>query len=369
LSLVNRIANGLVFQDKFDTDELDARWQVSPSDDSRYSLTEKPGYLRLKHGDPDLFILMNSPRYDFVMEVDTLYVPTRASDQGGVVAFRDKDTRIELLEYYDPATGTTIAYDKLRLIRKADLFEGYGSNDNGKTWDLIGVSYMSAPKVGMVLHGIQEAQSDDLDIDEVRMYRDTTVQVGNLIPGQIVKLVTETGTVIGTETCKENSDHIRIDCTNVSFPLKGNVQVFDTSGFLLDESGLIDDLWGGDVFWYGVKLDLEIDGIQLRQDREYQLGNMENGLIERRLFVVNNNDIPIYNVRISVMALSEYYGWEWADIASDLFGEPGTYQDTILVGTIQPGDRIPIWCKITRRPYQQIASLHDYKFRLMIESG
>jgi hypothetical protein len=344
-------------------------WQVSPSDNTRYSLTEKPGYLRMKHGDPDLFILINSPRYDFVLEVDTSYVPVRASDQGGVAAFRDQQTRIELLEYYDPATGTTKAFDKLRLIRRADLFEGYGSNDNGKTWELIGVSYMTAPKVGMVLHGIQEAQSDDLDISEVRMYRDTTVQVGNIIPGQTVKLVDSAGTTLGLEICKQDSDYIKIDCTKMIFPLTAKIQVYDTAGFLLDETALLTDVWGGDVFWYGVKLDLEVDNILLRQDREYQLGNMASGIIERLTYVINNNDIPLYNVKCTIMSMSEYYGWEWTDIAADLYGQPGTYQDSIFIGTIKPGERIPLWCKVTRRPYQQIASLQDYKFRLMFESG
>lgn len=369
MSLVNRISNGLVFRDQFETIELNSMWQVSPSDNTRYSLTEKPGYLRLKHGDPDLFILMNSPRFDFVMEVDTKYVPVRASDQGGIVAFRDKDTRLELLEYFDPATGTTIAYDRIRIIRRSDLIEGYGSNNNGKTWDLIGVSYLSAPKIGVVLHGIQEAQSSNLDISEIRMYRDTTVQIGNLIPGQLVKLVDDKGVTIGAETCDVNSDHVKINGVNFTFPLKGKIQIYDTSSLLLDETTLLTDIWGGDVFWYGVKLDLEVDGILMRQDREYQLGNMEAGLIERIMYVVNNNDIPLYNVRASVLALSEYYGWEWTDIASDLYGQPGTYQDSILLGTIQPGERVPVWCKITRRPYQQIASLQDYKFRIMFESG
>lgn len=369
MALVNRISNGLVFRDSFDSGVLDAKWQVSPSDDTRYSLTESRGTLRLKHGDPDLFVLMLAPRYDFVFEAETNYAPTRASDQGGIVAFRDKDTRLELLEYFDPATGTRFGYDKIRMIRKADLFEGYGSNDGGKTWELIGVSYLSAPKIGFVLHGIKEAQSVNLDIPEVRMYRSTTVQVGNLIPGQSVKLCDEKGTVIKTDTCKDNSDHVDLDCTNVVFPLKGKIQIYDTTGHLLEDGEVVEDIWGGDVFWYGVKLDLEVDGVLMRQDREYQLGNMEQGIIERAMYVINNNDIPITNVRVSIAALGGYHGWEWTDVAQDVFGQPGTYQDKVFLGTIRPGEKVPLWCKITRQPAQQLASLQDYKFRIMFESG
>lgn len=369
MSLLNRISSGFVLQDSFADKTLHERWQVSPSDETRYSLTERAGYLRMKHGDPDLFILMNAPRFDFVFEVDTQYVPVRPSDQGGIVAFRDNHTYIEMLEYYDPEKGMAAGYDSLRMVRRSDLFEGYGSNDGGKTWELIGTSYLSAPKMGVALHGIQESSSDDLDIAEIRMYKDTTIQVGNLIPGQSVELVNQLGAVIGKSICAEDRDHVKIDCQNIKFPLKGKVRLFDSSGFMLDESEMLTDMWGGDIFWYGVNLDLEIDGILMRQDREYQLGSMENGLIERRAYVINNNDIPIYNVKASVMALSEYYGWEWADVASDAFGQPGVYNDLILLGNILPGEKIPIWIKVTRQPYQQLASLHDYKFRIMFESG
>jgi hypothetical protein len=220
---------------------------VSPSDHSRYSLTDRAGYLRLKHGDPDLFIMMSCPRFDFVMEVDTEYVPVRPSDQGGIVAYRDNNTYIEMLEYFDPATGTSIAYDRLRMVRRGDLFEGYGSNNNGSTWDLIGTSFMTAPKIGLVLHGVQESSSDDLDIDQVRIYRDTKLHVGNLNPGQTVKLVSHTNITVGQATCQPDTDFAKIDCQNINFPFRGKIQIYDTSGFMLDQTDLIEDIWGGDV--------------------------------------------------------------------------------------------------------------------------
>lgn len=359
-----------MLHDHFDSPELNSDiWQVSPSDHSRYSLTERAGYLRLKHGDPDLFILMSSPRFDFVMEVDTAYVPIRPTDQGGIVAYRDNNTYIEMLEYFDPITGISIAYDRLRMVRRSDLFEGYGSNDDGKTWDLIGTSFMTAPKIGFVLHGIQEASSDTLDIDQVRLYRDTKIHVGNLNPGQSVKLLNHLNVVVGEAICRPDTDHVKIDCQNINFPFTGKMKVYDGTGFQLDETEQFTDIWGGDVYWYGVKLDFEIDGLLMRQDREYQLGNMENGIIERKGYVINNNDIPIYNVKANVMALSEYYGWEWTDVASDMFGQPGIYGDTIQLGNLHPGERVAIWMKVIRQPAQQIASLHDYKFRVLFESG
>ena len=370
MSLLNRISSGLVFIDDFDSPTLNTSvWQASPTDGSRYSLTERSGYLRLKHGDPDLFILMTAPRYDFVMEVDTDYQPVRPTDQGGVVAYLDKDNYVEMLEYFDSVTGITQAYDRLRLIKRSDLYEGYGSNDNGKTWDLIGTAFMSAPKIGMVLHGINETSSDVLDIDAVRIYRDTKIHVGNLNPGQVVKLFSDTGLLLGEAVCADDSDHAKIEGQNLNYPFDGTVEIYDKTGFLLDSTGVVKDIWGGDVFWYGIQLNFELDGLLLKQDREHQLGNMQGGVIERRAFIINSNDIPVNNITASIAALGSYLGWEWANIAEDSFGEPGVYGGSINIGTMQPGDRIPVWLKVTRRASQQIASLHDYKFIVVFESG
>jgi len=369
LSLLNRISSGLVFRDTFDSPELNSMWQISPSDDRRYSLTERPGVLRLKHGDPDLFCLMTSPQFDYVFEVDTDYQPIRASDQGGIVVYRDKDTRIELLEYYDPQVGASKGYNRLRMVKKSELYAGYGSDDNGKTWELIGTTFLSSPKIGIVLHGIQESQSDTLDVLEVRMYRDTTIQVGNLQEGLKVKLLDGAGVLIKEATCEKDRDHVKLDVFNCNFPLTGKLQLLDPTGLILAETDVINDLWGGDVFWYGIHLDLEIDGVLLREDREFFLGNMENGIIEKKAYVVNNHDIPIPNVRISVQAFAEYQGWEWVDIAQDLFGQPSIYKDTYFIGTMQPGDRVPFWMKVTKRAGSQMVSLSDYKFRILFESG
>lgn len=369
MALLNRISSGLVFLDEFATDRLNPVWQVSPSDESRYSLTERPGYLRLKHGDPDLFILMNSPRFDHVFEMDVDYSPVRASDQGGIAAFRDKDTRIEMLEYYDPDKGTAQQWGVIRMKRTGDLFEGYGSNDTGKTWELVGVSYLTAPKIGMTLKGIQESSSDTLDVSVARVYRDTTVQVGNISAGMTVQLLSKTGTKLAEAKCEQDKDYVKVDVSKLRFPLEAQIKLFNASMFEIAATAVMTDVWGGDVYWYGMKLDLEVDTILMRQDREYQLGNMQGGLIEKKVFVVNNNDITLTNVRVSVAAFSEYFGWEWVDIAEDVYLQPGIYQDGLLLGTIQPQEKVPIWFRIKRQPEQQIASLNDYKFRIVFESG
>ncbi len=323
----------------------------------------------MKHGDPDLFVLMTTPRYDFVMEVDTDYQPIRPSDQGGIVVYYDNNNYIEMLEYFDSVTGITKAYDKLRMIKRSDLFEGYGSNDNGKTWELIGTSFMNAPKIGLVLHGLQESSSDVLDVGAVRMYRDTKIHVGNLNPGQIVKLYSAAGVLLGEAVCGNDADHVKIEGQNIVYPFNGRVDLHDKTGFLLDSTGVVNDIWGGDVFWYGVQLDFELDGLILKQDREHQLGNMQGGVIERKAYIINSNDIPIYGVKASIGALGSYLGWEWADVALDVYGEPSTYQDVIEIGDLEPGERVPIWLKVTRRASQQIASLQDYKFIVVFESG
>jgi hypothetical protein len=201
------------------------------------------------------------------------------------------------------------------------------------------------------------------------MYRKTTIQIGNIKEGYTAKLLTTTGTLVQQVMCQKDRDYVDIDATNLTFPYSGKIQITNLTGMVLAETAVMTDLWGGDVFLYGVHLDMEVDGVNLRSDREYQLGNMDEGVIEKIAYVVNNHDIPIPGVTISVSAFSQYYGWEWVDIASNVFGTPGTYQDSIYMNTIHPGDRIPFWIKVSRRPGTGVASLNDYKFILMCESG
>jgi len=154
----------------------------------------------------------------------------------------------------------------------------------------------------------------------------------------------------------------------LNWPFAGKLQLIDGNNLILGETEVMNDIWGGDIFTYGISLDLEIDGVTMREDREFQLGNMQNGLIERKAYIVNNQTVAIPNLIVSVESFSEYLGWEWVDIAEDLFGQPATYKDSLFLGTIQPGDRIPIWLKVSRRS-GAVATLTDYKFRISFESG
>ncbi len=369
MALLNRTSSGLIFQDTFSAAELNPVWQASPNNPARYSLVDKPGVLRMKHGDPDLFILMSSPRgIDYVMELDTDYDPIRASDQAGLVAFYDQSTQIELLEYYDSAQGISMKWGYLRMVRNGDLFSAYGSND-GKVWTLVGADYLAAAKIGMVLHGIQESQSDTMDAVEFRLYRDTNVQIGNLREGLTVRLKSETGTLIREARCGANADYVKIDVSDQRFPLKGKLELYDATNNKIAETELLTDLWGGDLFFYGIKLDMEIDGVAMREDRSYQLGNMSGGLIEKKVYVVNNSDIPIPKVGASIAAYSEYAGWQWVQVAPDIFNSPGTYRNVQALGTIPANGRVPLWIRIVRQPQQQVATLSDYKFRIVFEGG
>lgn len=68
------------------------------------------------------------------------------------------------------------------------------------------------------------------------------------------------------------------------------------------------------------------------------------------------------NVRISIVAYGEEFGWEWCDLAPDNSGTPGTYEDSSLtVGTLAVGESKDFWVRVAK---STVAVDEDIKQRM-----
>ncbi len=368
MSLITRVSRGLIYEDHFDHSTLNSVWQVSPSD-TPFSLIERSGFLRLWHGNSERYVLMDAPEGDYVFDVFAEYNPIDVSHRAGITCFYDLDNHADLIEYYDPEEDISMTYERIRFIKKDLLVQAFGTNDNGKSWILVGAALLDAPKVGLILHGVDDIQSAPImDVDRVSLYRSHDLIVDNLLPGQIVQLRDTNNQVLSEGICQEERTYAVISGFNLTFPIQGKIAIYDTEGDLIDVSDEIHDIWGGDEFAYGIKLDLEMNDEILDVSKEHFLDAMIQGKIERRMYVVNNNSIPINNVRLMIEAYSPYTGHEWVGLGTDSVVNPITYQKTLDIGRIEPGQRFPVWMQIIRNPYDQITNLKDYKFRVILES-
>ena len=366
MPLINKLSSGRIYSDEFTSVDVNPIWQVSPTDPSRYSLTDREGYLRLKHGDAPLYLLMDMPNKDFVFEIKNDYLPTQVGDSAGIVVYRDASSRIELLEYFDSRTRT-VAYTHMRVQRKGEVYTGYGSEDDGRTWKIIGSgTAQGMTKIGLVINGLQATGVKDFDVDYVKVFEDNKFIVGNLSPGMKVELLDENNNLLDSRVCPTEQDHIYIETVTLPSELKGRIRISE-GGEIIETSDLM-TIWGGDVFWYGLIVEVLRNGDLLPKDTETPLGHMINGLIEAIVSVRNPGSDPLPNVKVSRSKYFDHRGHEWVKLAEDIGGFPGDYKDEVFIGTIFPGEEYKIWIKITKEYTSHFALVGSNKFLLEVTS-
>jgi hypothetical protein len=367
MPLISRLSTGRIYHDSFDDTVLNPIWQVSPTDPTRYDINnEKAGHLRMKHGDVPLYMLMDMPNLpDFVFEIENDYTPTVVGDSGGIIVYRDIEARIELLEYYDSALNASNTWGQMRMVRHNDVYTGYGSNDGGKTWSIIGTGTAEAmSKIGLVVNYKDITGSVPFDVGSVKVFKDSKFLVSNLTPGHIVELLDNAGVVKQTVQCQPETDFVRLDLTTLPIPFTGKLRVKE--GALVKETTPTMEIWGGDVFWYGVLVEIHMDSTVLNPDEEKKLGHLINGLIEKQFIVKNPGTEPIPDVKVAAAKYFDYNGYDWVLLAEDAGGNPGTYGDEILLGLMQPGESRKLWIQIKKQFSPDLHLMGSFKFLLQV---
>jgi regulation of enolase protein 1 (concanavalin A-like superfamily) len=172
------------FHSGFDSDTLDPGLTLLRENPSFYSLTERPGYFRLKTQKQSLntypqtppttenILLTACPDEDFVVETFMEFVPTLAYHQAGLVIYEDDDHFIKFASAINPGlpqprffqfytqNGAETTYTNLaanlnqvylRIERVGDTYAGYYSSD-GTTYVLVDAftNPLETPSAGFI---------------------------------------------------------------------------------------------------------------------------------------------------------------------------------------------------------------------------
>lgn len=168
--------------DHFSSSVLDTRWQWLRPAMSKWSLTERPGYLRIKTDIGELnfndtarsILLQQFPTANFDIRTSLDFNPTRNYQEAGLVIYQESNhyvkftvrynngTRMLVLakrkpghdfSYYSettlPAPPYLVMY--LRLVRRGSQYTGYIS-PNGQNWTYFGsliADTMTSPRIGL----------------------------------------------------------------------------------------------------------------------------------------------------------------------------------------------------------------------------
>ncbi|RIX50796.1 DUF1349 domain-containing protein [Paenibacillus nanensis] len=140
--------------DGFDEEQLDPAWTVYKPNNSKWSLTRKPGFLSLETSGGDIYQELNSlpniflqdaPEGDFAITFKVTAPVRRNYQQAGLILWQNEDNFFRLGHVWD-TTGSTgksleTAYEKNRVYRKASNMAPHPGYDT---------SYLQIRKVGNV---------------------------------------------------------------------------------------------------------------------------------------------------------------------------------------------------------------------------
>ena len=167
--------------DDFSAATLDARWWWVNPDPAKWSLTARPGFLRILTSSESVagknLALQNAPTGDYTVQTRLLFTPTTNYQKAGIVVYRDNANYLVLARQYcnEPAptcVGNGIYFDRmeggtgvgsnyalsttktgeayLRIVKRGGTYTAYYS-ENGSTWTLVGAHTMGValPYVGL----------------------------------------------------------------------------------------------------------------------------------------------------------------------------------------------------------------------------
>lgn len=385
MAKLQRVIPGNFFVDDFNESSLDQRWTVSPSLPSRYSLEERPGYLRIKHAESPTYILTNIPAENTLMfDIKNDYKPIISTDIGGIVVFKTLADRVELVEYYDPILDVSRNYLYVRMFKDGDVYDGYGSQD-GVIWELIGSARVEdASKIGLVLNGDTSPLSVNCDIDYVSMYRDRYLYVENLQENMTVNLFDENNVLKQTYKIPANESVARLDMFTLPIPFNGYIQTLSPAGIFVEQTPT-QLLYPGDEFQYIISMNVKyqrkktvlvddgfgntipktefVDDVDFILDESANIGRMDDSTMEGLITVSNLDAIDITNLEAYIELYTDSYSTHTVKLSLDHLGSPSNYQDSISF-TVPSRSDYSFWIKISISNINTLSKKDMFKYKL-----
>lgn len=182
-----------LYKDEFEGQTLNPSWLIVRENQSDWSLSERPGYLRIKTKTESLWqinvnnkvkLLRNAPHGDFDISTKITYNPVQKFQQAGLVIYEDEENYVMLTRQMDDVANvemsreisrvagsksapTTLTTLFLKLSKSGGHVSGAFSED-GISWttvDVVSGVKLKHPKVGLVGYNAQLNTTADADFD------------------------------------------------------------------------------------------------------------------------------------------------------------------------------------------------------------
>ncbi|OLN21697.1 hypothetical protein BTO30_13420 [Domibacillus antri] len=324
-----RYSSGLVIDENFNS--LGPDW--SSTDPA--NTTIENGSLKLLHSTiRDVTVLRDVPADANAFEATVNYTPTVEGDQGGLTLFNAANRKVELLEMADAALTPL---DNIKVVRNGDAYDFY--MERGGVFEFIDTVKYNFLKIGFVLKKGNSSGYVPFYADRFIATKNDCLQVKNLLSGHSIELTS--GTVVLSALAGTSGT---VELALPHLIMNGTLRLYDDQGVLIGEQTA--DFVGGDVYYYGTFLEIRKNGVSLSESDPNELGRIQGGVLEAKLELYNPTASPVTNIVMKVEQYLGQFGSEWADIAPDNAGVPGTYADILNIPTIDGVQTVPFWVRI-----------------------
>ncbi|MFF2889464.1 cell adhesion protein [Paenibacillus sp. NPDC057967] len=333
-----------MFDDGFDNGGVHSRYTLSPTNTGY--LDTSSGQFILNHTEDDNLMLFDIPDNEFnlLLEVTADYIPTEYGDEGGIVVWKDGESRIEFLESMDTAIRE---YSKWRALRKGNRWTFYA--DRGSGWELFDTDSLVASKLGVVLKNKDVSSYVPMKVDRMVLCKSDKLTVGNLPEGFTVYLCDPGGDSVASATVEKNWTGVEI--TVPTMPYNGILRVYDTNGNLVSSLGAF-DIYGGDSFLYGSELQVHWKGKELNVTGDTYLGTMYDNAILVQMELVNpSNTKPAFQVKIGILQYLDMFGYEWVELCEDDGADAPlmNFSPFLELPEVPPASHLKFWMKVEKK--------------------
>lgn len=372
MSYFNKVKNGLIYIDDFRDTRFNSNFIISPSN-AEYEIVipeseTETGLLRIHNentsGDvtlPHLF-LKDIEEDSFVIEITQDYIPT-GTEAGGIILYKSNQDFIELINRKDQLGNY---YSALRIVKVKNVISAYGLRTTG-SWDFISKTGIGEiTKAGIVYYTDGSIENSDFEVSNIKIYRDMNLTFLNAIPGMKILVKNEDDEIIRTEICPDATNFMILNLESLDLINKTMEFISPSDRFIDSIDG--NTVCGGDIWNLGYQVELWYKQQKLQPSDFYRLEALINNQREIKLTLKNTTESLFKNILIRVRQYYDYRGYDLVEFANDIGNRPDTYESSLTIFNLNPGESIYFWLRVNKREPLQIG-IEENKFFLEIVVG
>ena len=340
--------------------------------------------------------LINSEQYEYEIEElvrqlmdESNYVQWFLNDEE-VVALPENPTesstdRLPGTPVDETKPFVDVRYPYIKFTKMKTKYVFWASVDSF-TWIEIGnVKFDNSGIIGFFIYGAEEEQiirKSHCYVKNFALYNSKFITFDGItrdheceIVDDLGNIVLRTDSIAYAHMISRSNKQILINTITTPMPIQnGILRVYPKNQYenTIGTYDLGEKVYGGDSFTLERNLKLYINGIELKPTDLYDLGTFYHGSYYIKIDIVNEDEYDIADVKLKVIAYSEYYGGEH-EVAIALYKDLATeseleYSKEITIDFIHTLESKSFFMKLTDIPIQDFyMTAQDYRFKIIIE--